>query len=973
MPVTINIVTRLQDAALKEANRELLSLGRAAIKSDVGVTGALLRTSASMANAGAKMKAVGRNLSTYVSLPMAALGYVAVKSAISYQKSMTLIQTQTGGTAKDVTQLSAAILNMKNSQYGPNAAADAIYHLKSVGMSNVESLKALKVAEEGAAVGGSDLEQTASALAGVWVTGIKGAGSYAHTMAEVNAIVGTGNMRLQDFVTSLGSGIMPAAKNFGVSLQSVGAAMAFMTDRGVPATRAATYLRMALQKMGGNPTAPAEKILTSVGLGAHTLAYELRKPDGLLLALEDLKKHMDAAGLNKVQQAADYSDMFGGMRGSMGVVMLLSKLTDGVSNLTAKYNKMQHMSGTFSGSVEAQGKTIQAQWNEAKAALENAGIVIGDDLMPDVKSVAHDVEGLVGAFNKLSPGTKHLLVDAGIISALLGPMFSIGGTMLTGAAMFVGYLGKISLKYRLWKKAANEAQTASEEANAAAGVGGAGEEAAAVTGGATAAEAAGVTGGTAAASGAGVEAIAAGGTAAAGVPVVIVGAAALASVALGAGIVVALAKYKAPTDITPSGHQQGGRGAHPLTGQVPDLDSMALAAHRYGSSVANALSETEKISVQMVGAGATSAQMKNIDAEIVALRKLAKNPVTLGDVSAPHTPAELLYIRDHLETSLKLTAKQADAIMHRMFFDWDPAKDLTPKVQAAEKYLQSQTDRWKALGFSLADAVALGVKLGTPGAVSQIDEMSNLLILSAKEKLRSHSPSRVMIPIGESIPQGLAVGIAKGTPSAVKALNKSLSSLTAAAQLAHAGSSAMTSTAGLSGGLKSIVSEISAARHWNVSDWLKVISRESGGSMTAKNPSSGAYGIAKFIQGPSEYAKYGGNVNTLSGQLTAMANYIAGRYGNPTNAWGHELSAGWYDKGGYLPKGWSVAYNGTGHLEPVGAAVGGGGNTTVIEINLPPGVYFGSAQDIGEALGPWVERAQHKSDSMHRRGVVGPS
>lgn len=92
-------------------------------------------------------------------------------------------------------------------------------------------------------------------------------------------------------------------------------------------------------------------------------------------------------------------------------------------------------------------------------------------------------------------------------------------------------------------------------------------------------------------------------------------------------------------------------------------------------------------------------------------------------------------------------------------------------------------------------------------------------------------------------------------------------------------------------------SKIAQGNGWNQAEqnaWGLVINRESGGRMDAQNPTSDAYGIAQFINGPSEYAQYGGDVNTLQGQLTAMANYIKQRYGTPANAWAHELSAGWY-------------------------------------------------------------------------------
>lgn len=87
---------------------------------------------------------------------------------------------------------------------------------------------------------------------------------------------------------------------------------------------------------------------------------------------------------------------------------------------------------------------------------------------------------------------------------------------------------------------------------------------------------------------------------------------------------------------------------------------------------------------------------------------------------------------------------------------------------------------------------------------------------------------------------------------------------------------------------------------WPAFNSLEV--REAGWRMNARNPSSGAYGLAQFINGPSDYYKYGGNPNTGQGQLTAMMNYIAQRYGDPNAAWAHEIGAGWYAKGGMVRK-----------------------------------------------------------------------
>jgi hypothetical protein len=106
--------------------------------------------------------------------------------------------------------------------------------------------------------------------------------------------------------------------------------------------------------------------------------------------------------------------------------------------------------------------------------------------------------------------------------------------------------------------------------------------------------------------------------------------------------------------------------------------------------------------------------------------------------------------------------------------------------------------------------------------------------------------------------------------------------------------------------------------------------RESGWNPWAVNPSSGAAGIPQNIQGWAAYSP-GDWANQIRWGLT----YIFGRYGSPGAAWAHEMAFGWYDRGGYLPPGLSLAYNTTGRPEPVGMT---GGNTYNITVNVPPTV-----------------------------------
>jgi hypothetical protein len=100
----------------------------------------------------------------------------------------------------------------------------------------------------------------------------------------------------------------------------------------------------------------------------------------------------------------------------------------------------------------------------------------------------------------------------------------------------------------------------------------------------------------------------------------------------------------------------------------------------------------------------------------------------------------------------------------------------------------------------------------------------------------------------------------------------------------------------LAGGTwRSTQAAIAKTRGWSLSDWNALIGKESGGDPSARNSSSGAFGIGQFLGSTAqEYAPYGALSTNPVLQIKAMAKYIADRYGNPTNALAHENAAGWY-------------------------------------------------------------------------------
>jgi hypothetical protein len=110
--------------------------------------------------------------------------------------------------------------------------------------------------------------------------------------------------------------------------------------------------------------------------------------------------------------------------------------------------------------------------------------------------------------------------------------------------------------------------------------------------------------------------------------------------------------------------------------------------------------------------------------------------------------------------------------------------------------------------------------------------------------------------------------------------------------------------------------------NWTTGDWAaltRLWNGESGWRWNAKNPGSGAYGIPQALPaGKMGAAGPDWPVNAFT-QIDWGMGYIASTYGDPVNAYAKWLSREphWYDEGGYLPPGLTVAMNGTGKPERI--------------------------------------------------------
>lgn len=100
---------------------------------------------------------------------------------------------------------------------------------------------------------------------------------------------------------------------------------------------------------------------------------------------------------------------------------------------------------------------------------------------------------------------------------------------------------------------------------------------------------------------------------------------------------------------------------------------------------------------------------------------------------------------------------------------------------------------------------------------------------------------------------------------------------------------------------------------WN--SLYDLIQQESSWNPNIKNPNSTAYGLFQFLD--STWAGYGIKTSDPRLQTEAGLKYIQSRYRDPIGAWNFHKAHNWYDTGGDLYPGMTMAYNGTKKVETV--------------------------------------------------------
>jgi TP901 family phage tail tape measure protein len=385
--VTVNIVEILVKA------KDMTAEGFAAADAQTSKLGESLSKIGLMAGAG-----------------LAVVGIEATKMAIDFNSQMMRLGTQAGVAQNKMAGLKSGVLALAGQVgFSPDSLAESLYHvasnMSSMGASTSTMMNVVKIAAEGAKVGGADLVDVTNALTAAVASGIPGVQNYSQAMGMLNATVGAGDMKMQDLAESFGGGMVAVVKGYGLSLKDVGAALAVFGDNNVRGAHAGTLLRMSVQSLAV-PAAAGKAALASMGLSMTSLAKDMQS-GGMLKAMDDLVSRLHKVGYTGKSMGAEITAIFGKKAGP-GVALLAEQL----DRLQSKYPAITKGANDFGKAWTTTNSGLKQQLDDLKGGFDALMISIGEKLIPVVQS-------LVSWMLKNKQTVMDMLAGLGILAGVL--------------------------------------------------------------------------------------------------------------------------------------------------------------------------------------------------------------------------------------------------------------------------------------------------------------------------------------------------------------------------------------------------------------------------------------------------------------------------------------------------------------------------------------------------------------------------
>ena len=355
-----------------------------------------------------KLYSTGKQMTKYITLPILAVGAMAIRTAAKFEGAMNKVSALSGATGEPLQRLKNIAMEMgRETRYSAVEAAEGLSYLSMAGFDVEQSISALPSVLEMAAAGGMDLAQAADYASNI----MTGFGLKAEEMGRVTDVLALTFTSSNTNLAQLAEGmkyVAPIAAGLGMEIEETAAAMGMLGDAGIQGSMAGTTLRTAMMSLM-TPTGAAADVI-------NRLKLETTDTQGEFVGLVDIVRQLEDAGAS----TQDMMELFGA-RGA-GMIALVSQGSEKFAEFT---EELENAEGTGKRISEVMLQGLEGSLTILRGSIETLMIVIGERFLPRLTEWADRAIEIVNAMASWSDATWNMIARVAGVAAVMGPLLMI--------------------------------------------------------------------------------------------------------------------------------------------------------------------------------------------------------------------------------------------------------------------------------------------------------------------------------------------------------------------------------------------------------------------------------------------------------------------------------------------------------------------------------------------------------------------
>ena len=382
---------------------------------------------------GSSLTSVGTTLTKTVTVPLAGIGAIGLKTAMNFEKGMSEVRAISGATGKDFDNLRNKAIDLgATTAFSAGEVAAAMTEMAKAGWDSQQVIDGMGGVLDAAAASGEGLAAVATIVADA-ITGFGMQASESTKVADLlTQAANSGTIGITDLGESF-KYIAPIAGSMGLSIEDVTTAIAAMSMAGIKGSSAGTALRTMLTNLV-NPAGQAVKAIEELEISAVNA-------DGSMKSLDEIVSMLRTSfdGLTESEKS-QYAAMLAGQEGMSGLLSLLN-LTEEEYNAIAE--SMDNANGVAQETATIMQDNLQSKVEQLVGSLESLAIKLGDIVIPYVQQFVLWLTSLVDKFTNLDTETQKTILKFAALAAVIGPLVLVFGTMISALGTIFTTFGKI--------------------------------------------------------------------------------------------------------------------------------------------------------------------------------------------------------------------------------------------------------------------------------------------------------------------------------------------------------------------------------------------------------------------------------------------------------------------------------------------------------------------------------------------------